>query len=455
MLSSEDEYGNIEYKLKVIPKNNFRLEQLVSQMKWRISEGNGTAYYYLGVKDDGKIINISNNEFKDSILNLKKISSKINSSIRDIKKMTNDKYYWYKILVKKNIEKINEYRIMFIGPTQVGKSTLISNIVNNTIDDGNGKSRRIIFNHKHEIYSGVTSSISIEKLEIKKQNSRSIFYLIDTPGYKKYIKTTITSILKYNLNFIYLCIDPNNLIIDDINFFIKLIVFSDIKYQIIFTKTDILEKSQILKISKLLDIKLSKIRKKNYIKYYEVNNLNMNYTKLINSFKKISLINKNSKILIQCTNIIKIPNIGKVLVAILNEKINLDDSYYLSDNESINNKINLDTIYYLDKSVYKINGYKIITIKLNKNINFLNKSNIILTKNKINNYKKLVISCNENITEKKCIVLYNNQYIISNIKKVVNNLYELSYNLHFINLDEKIIIKINNKYLFCKLVEKY
>ena len=74
-------------------------------------------------------------------------------------------------------------------------NVVISNLVNNISDDGNGKSRKLVFNHKHEIYSGRTSSISIEKKIIKKGKEKHCLNLIDTPGYNKYMKTKFKNLL--------------------------------------------------------------------------------------------------------------------------------------------------------------------------------------------------------------------------------------------------------------------
>ena len=47
----EVEEGNIEYKRKIYDLSDYRFEQLSSQMKWRINEGNGEALYYIGIND--------------------------------------------------------------------------------------------------------------------------------------------------------------------------------------------------------------------------------------------------------------------------------------------------------------------------------------------------------------------------------------------------------------------
>lgn len=53
-LPPEPQFGNIEYKLKLINPTKQRLDHLVTQLKWRLNEGNGEAIYEIGVTDSGK-----------------------------------------------------------------------------------------------------------------------------------------------------------------------------------------------------------------------------------------------------------------------------------------------------------------------------------------------------------------------------------------------------------------
>lgn len=52
-LPPEPQFGNIEYKLKLISPSKQRLDHLVTQLKWRLNEGNGEAIYEIGVTDSG------------------------------------------------------------------------------------------------------------------------------------------------------------------------------------------------------------------------------------------------------------------------------------------------------------------------------------------------------------------------------------------------------------------
>ena len=77
----EDDEGNIEYKLKLVKPSDDRLDHLTTQMKFRIGEGSGEAYYRIGVEDDGKAIGLNENEMYES---LKTICTMANKNHADV-----------------------------------------------------------------------------------------------------------------------------------------------------------------------------------------------------------------------------------------------------------------------------------------------------------------------------------------------------------------------------------
>ena len=162
----EVEYGNIEYKLKVITSDKKRIEQLASQMKWRMNEGLGEAIYYIGINDEGDIDGISEDDYIQTIRNLSKITKIIDAKIEEVDKNNLDGKFYYIIKIISCQNKKYTKNIIFIGPQSSGKSTIIGNLINNIKDDGKGKSKQYVLNHKHEIFSGVTSSISIKNFEM-------------------------------------------------------------------------------------------------------------------------------------------------------------------------------------------------------------------------------------------------------------------------------------------------
>ena len=57
-----------------------------------------------------------------------------------------------------------QLRVTLTGPTMSGKSTLLGTLTTSTLDNGRGKSRLSMLKHRHEITSGITSSVTQELL---------------------------------------------------------------------------------------------------------------------------------------------------------------------------------------------------------------------------------------------------------------------------------------------------
>src|SRR6266511_3658599 len=66
-LVPESDDGNVEYKLQLLNPSHGRFARLVTQLKWRLLEGGGQAYYELGVADSGDLIGLSRDELEQSL----------------------------------------------------------------------------------------------------------------------------------------------------------------------------------------------------------------------------------------------------------------------------------------------------------------------------------------------------------------------------------------------------
>ena len=75
-MDREDEYGNVEYKLLLREITEDRMEQLVSQMAYRLAEGFGECIYIIGIEDDGTFTGIPKETMDKSIENLALIAKK-------------------------------------------------------------------------------------------------------------------------------------------------------------------------------------------------------------------------------------------------------------------------------------------------------------------------------------------------------------------------------------------
>ncbi|KAI0827217.1 hypothetical protein BC628DRAFT_1371471 [Trametes gibbosa] len=86
-LVPEVEEGNVEYKLKLTNISNARFARLVTQLKWRLLEGGGQAYYELGVADSGALIGLSRADLEESLESLEMMAGEIGASVVVVKEI--------------------------------------------------------------------------------------------------------------------------------------------------------------------------------------------------------------------------------------------------------------------------------------------------------------------------------------------------------------------------------
>jgi GTPase len=210
-LEKEKDDGNIEYKRELLNLDEDTINKRMTQMKYRIYEGLGEALYFIGVTDDGKMIGLNEEEYNQSVNNLELIASKIDCSILKISESNKKNQYVGEYLIREN-DKNNyiELKIGVAGNVDSGKSTTIGTLTKGILDDGRGKARVHVFNYKHEVDSGRTSSIAhqimgydkngnIINARLDKQNAWAditsqavkLISFFDLAGHEKYLRTTI------------------------------------------------------------------------------------------------------------------------------------------------------------------------------------------------------------------------------------------------------------------------
>lgn len=217
-LPPEIEEGNIEYKLKLVNPSPSRFEHLVTQMKWRLQEGEGEAIYEIGVEDNGVLAGLQKPELEGSVSTLKKMAQKLGATITILRERTveNDSRKALQVLVRKvpDDQQFIDLRLAVLGNVDAGKSTLLGVLTQGELDNGQGRARLNLFRHLHEIQSGRTSSISHDILGFNSmgqivnykeartveeicENSTKLITLIDLAGHQKYLKTTIFGLTGY------------------------------------------------------------------------------------------------------------------------------------------------------------------------------------------------------------------------------------------------------------------
>lgn len=206
-ISDIEEYEkNLELKKS---RSNLRFNQLATQMRYRINEGNGIAIYYIGVNDNGSFYKLSDKERSESLKNLKNLSSYISCKIDKL--ITTNEYM--KVIIKRigvtnSVSRI-EKNILFLGDSESGKTTFLSYLVKNKLDTKNCKARLHILNHKHEIESGKTSSFTYQYVNFNDTN----LVLIDSPGFdgtsSKSIRKRCKLILSLSIDLVVFFDKPN------------------------------------------------------------------------------------------------------------------------------------------------------------------------------------------------------------------------------------------------------
>ena len=259
-MDPEKDHGPIEYKRELLHKSTDRIDRLVTQMNYRLSEGDNEAIYIIGVEDDGTINGLERSELDSSIRTLKNIVEKLDADLITLDEQLVKKNRWIAHLLVRKINKnqLVDIRIAVGGHVDSGKSSTIGVLTRGVLDNGRGKSRLSVFNHKHEIESGRTSSISLQILGFDskgkvmnysdngRQNdwqtivasSIKLISFVDLCGHEKYLKTTITGVASHLPSAMIIVISSNIGITEITKEHIRIALALKIPLIVIITKID-------------------------------------------------------------------------------------------------------------------------------------------------------------------------------------------------------------------------
>lgn len=238
-LPPEAEEGNIEYKLKLVNPSASRFEHLVTQMKWRLREGQGEAIYEIGVEDNGLLVGLTEDELQASLETVQRMADRLDATITILRQREVDddidvggRRKACELLVRRvpDDQQFIDLRVAVLGNVDAGKSTLLGVLTQGELDNGRGRARLNLFRHLHEIQSGRTSSISNEILGFNGRgdvinysdsqqgcltaeeicaSASKLLTLIDLAGHHKYLKTTISGLMGYSPDFAMLVVSAN------------------------------------------------------------------------------------------------------------------------------------------------------------------------------------------------------------------------------------------------------
>ena len=207
-LPEELDNGNLEYKLKLTDITPEKLQKRITQMKFRLREGNGICRYLLGVEDSGNPLGISSLEMQSSIDTIKQMTSSIQATITKVEYFQGKTGIVAEITITQSSsssmmmmlpqQHLLEIKIGIIGEENSGKSTLIGCLISDKKDNGKGLSRINVFRHKHEMTCGKTSSFTHQIIGFDKNGKKTN---INTFGHISPWQTIVNQSVKI-INFI-------------------------------------------------------------------------------------------------------------------------------------------------------------------------------------------------------------------------------------------------------------
>ena len=266
----EYDYGNIEYKLKLCDVNVQRIQELTTQMKFRLGEGHGECYYEIGVEDNGYTLGISQEELEISLSVINTIANNLGCKAKVTKLIQGEEGLIGEMYIKKQednyISKI-EITIGVLGEEGTGKSTLIGVLINGKLDNGKGLSRTNVLRHKHEILCGKTSSFSHQILGFDEKGeltnygdfslsqivskSTKIINFYDMAGSPKtFNRTTVSALSNEYLDYLLFVISANKPITDTTENLLRFIYNVDLPVITIINKIDLISDEDLKKVVK-------------------------------------------------------------------------------------------------------------------------------------------------------------------------------------------------------------
>ncbi|CAK7202746.1 hypothetical protein SEUCBS139899_005473 [Sporothrix eucalyptigena] len=123
----------------------------------------------------------------------------------------------------------DQLRVTLTGPTGSGKSTLLGTLSTGALDDGHGKSRLNSLKHRHEMASGLTSTVTQELVGYNDnaivnyanpnieswigihdytKNGRLLF-ISDSAGHPRFRRTTLRGLVGWSPHWTLLCLSTN------------------------------------------------------------------------------------------------------------------------------------------------------------------------------------------------------------------------------------------------------
>ena len=269
----EYDYGNVEYKLKLCDVNVQRIQELTSQMNFRLREGSGECYYEIGVEDNGNALGISQQELEISLSVINTIAINLGCQTKIKKLIQGKEGLIAEMYIKKKEENLLskiEITMGVLGEEGSGKSTIIGVLINGILDNGRGLARQNVFRHKHEIICGKTSSFSHQilgfdeegnltnygdllrpsKSQIVSKSAKIINFYDMSGGNKTFNRTTLSTLSNEYLDYLLFVISAKEPITKTTEDLLGFIYNVDLPMITIINKIDLISAEELEKFVK-------------------------------------------------------------------------------------------------------------------------------------------------------------------------------------------------------------
>ncbi|KAL5596874.1 uncharacterized protein BROUX77_006822 [Berkeleyomyces rouxiae] len=224
------------------------------------------ALYEIGVSDDGTLIGLTKDEMDESIKTLRVMAASLGCKVEILRMIIVGEGEWDDPTqpntiangslwvaeafvtpglnnsakpclswgVDSNADELSstdQLRVTLTGPTGSGKSTLLGTLTTGTLDNGRGMSRQSLLKHRHEIESGMTSSVAQELIGYNKgeiinyqshyndmswgeihvlAKGERLVFVSDSAGHPRYRRTTLRGIVGWAPHWSILCVAAND-----------------------------------------------------------------------------------------------------------------------------------------------------------------------------------------------------------------------------------------------------
>ncbi|KNG47590.1 gtp-binding protein 2 [Stemphylium lycopersici] len=245
------------------------------------------ALYEIGVADDGTIVGLAEDEMEESLNNLRAMAASLGCGVEVLRRVPVGECEWVEdsgtvqqrvqksqLLVAEALVRPEQYlidhtkadqgnggretsdplesdaalanepqatseqvRVSVTGATMSGKSSLLGTLSTATLDNGRGKSRLSLLKHRHEIASGMTSSVTQELIgyrdvdnhtqvisygsgdvsswvdihaAVESAESGRLVFLSDSAGHPRFRRTTVRGIVGWQPHWTLLCVPADN-----------------------------------------------------------------------------------------------------------------------------------------------------------------------------------------------------------------------------------------------------